>query len=151
MNVDICFPGGLRVEALHQGFWIRTDQPVAQGGGGKAPSPFDLFLASLGTCAGFYALRFCQQRNLRTEGLALSLAAERDSERKKVVLVRIDVSLPVEFPEKYRAAIVHAVEQCSVKKHLLHPPAFEITVSGPPVETPAPPPCAEPIGTGAHA
>jgi ribosomal protein S12 methylthiotransferase accessory factor len=149
--VDICFPGGLRVEALHQGFWIRTDQPVAQGGGGKAPSPFDLFLASLGTCAGFYALRFCQQRNLRTEGLALSLAAERDSERKKVVLVRIDVSLPVEFPEKYRAAIVHAVEQCSVKKHLLHPPAFEITVSGPPVETPAPPPCAEPVGTGAHA
>lgn len=149
--MDICFPGGLRVEALHQGFWIRTDQPVAQGGGGKAPSPFDLFLASLGTCAGFYALRFCQQRNLRTEGLALSLAAERDSERKKVVLVRIDVSLPVEFPEKYRAAIVHAVEQCSVKKHLLHPPAFEITVSGPPVETPAPPPCAEPVGTGAHA
>jgi putative redox protein len=149
--VDICFPGGLRVEALHQGFWIRTDQPVAQGGGGKAPSPFDLFLASLGTCAGFYALRFCQQRNLRTDGLALSLAAERDSERKKVVLVRIDVSLPVEFPEKYRAAIVHAVEQCSVKKHLLHPPAFDITVSGPPVEAPAPPPCAEPVETGAHA
>ena len=149
--MDICFPGGLRVEALHQGFWIRTDQPVAQGGGGKAPSPFDLFLASLGTCAGFYALRFCQQRNLRTEGLALSLAAERDSERKKVVLVRIDVSLPVEFPEKYRPAIVHAVEQCSVKKHLLHPPAFEITVSGPPVETPAPPPCADSVGTGAHA
>jgi ribosomal protein S12 methylthiotransferase accessory factor len=149
--VDICFPGGLRVEALHQGFWIRTDQPVAQGGGGKAPSPFDLFLASIGTCAGFYALRFCQQRNLRTDGLALTLTAERDPERKKVVRVGLEVSLPIDFPEKYRTAIVHAVEQCSVKKHLLHPPSFEITVTGPPVEAPAPPPCAEPVGTDAHA
>jgi len=107
--VDICFPGGLRVEALHQGFWIRTDQAIAQGGGGKAPSPFDLFLASIGTCSGFYALRFCQQRSLRTDGLALTLTAERDSERKKVVRVRLEVSLPIDFPEKYRTAIVHAV------------------------------------------
>ena len=149
--MDICFPGGLRVEALHQGFWIRTDQPVAQGGGGKAPSPFDLFLASIGTCAGFYALRFCQQRNLRTDGLALALTAERDPERKKVVRVRLEVSLPIDFPEKYRTAIVHAVEQCSVKKHLLHPPEFEITVTGPPTEAPAPPPCADAAAASVHA
>lgn len=148
--MDICFPGGLRVEALHQGFWIRTDQPVAQGGGGKAPSPFDLFLASIGTCAGFYALRFCQQRGLRTEGLALSLAAERDSERKKVVRVRLEISLPIEFPEKYRQAIVHAVEQCSVKKHLQHPPAFDITVT-PPAEAAASPPAVASVAASAHA
>jgi len=135
--VDICFPGGLRVEALHQGFWIRTDQPVAQGGGGKAPSPFDLFLASIGTCAGFYALRFCQQRNLRTDGLALNLTAERDSERKKVVKVRLEIFPPIDFPEKYRSAIAHAIEQCSVKKHLLHPPAFDVVVSARPEETSA--------------
>ena len=136
--MEICFPGGLRVEALHQGFWIRTDQPVMQGGGGQAPSPFDLFLASLGTCAGYYALRFCQQRNLRTEGLALELAAERDAERKRVVRVKIEISLPPEFPEKYRSALLHAVDQCSVKKHLLHPPSFEILLNEPPVEQPPP-------------
>jgi putative redox protein len=149
--VDICFPGGLRVEALHQGFWIRTDQPVAQGGGGKAPSPFDLFLASIGTCAGFYALRFCQQRNLRTDGLALSLTAERDSERKKVVRVRLEISTPIDFPEKYRTAIVHAVEQCSVKKHLLHPPVFDVSVSTRPEMAAAPSVPAEPPAASAHA
>ena len=141
--MDICFPGGLRVEALHQGFWIRTDQPVAQGGGGKAPSPFDLFLASIGTCAGFYALRFCQQRNLRTDGLALTLTAERDSERKKVVKVRLEISPPIDFPEKYRTAIVHAIDQCSVKKHLLHPPAFDVFVSARPEEAAASAPVAQ--------
>jgi ribosomal protein S12 methylthiotransferase accessory factor len=149
--VDICFPGGLRVEALHQGFWIRTDQPVPQGGGGKAPSPFDLFLASIGTCAGFYALRFCQQRNLRTDGLAMTLTAERDSERKKVVRVRLEISLPIDFPEKYRTAIVHAIDQCSVKKHLQHPPAFEVLVSAPPGEAVEATTAAPAPGASAHA
>ena len=60
--MEIRFPGGLEVEAVHEGFTILTDQPVAQGGAGAAPSPFDLFLASIGTCAGLYALMFCRQR-----------------------------------------------------------------------------------------
>lgn len=132
--MEICFPGGQRVEALHQGFWIRTDQPVSQGGGGEAPSPFDLFLASIGTCAGFYTMRFCQQRNLRTEGLALSMTAERDAERKRVVCIHIEITLPPGFPKKYREAILHAVDSCSVKRHLAHPPSFEVILAEMPEE-----------------
>ena len=137
-DVKIGFPGGLRVDALHDGFWIRTDQPVGQGGGGAAPSPFDLFLASIGTCAGFYALRFCQQRNLNTEGLALSITPERDEATKRVVLIRIEIALPPAFPEKYREAILRAVEQCSVKKHLADPPRFEMTTVVAEPDVPAP-------------
>jgi ribosomal protein S12 methylthiotransferase accessory factor len=132
--MEICFPGGQRVEALHQGFWIRTDQPVSQGGGGEAPSPFDLFLASIGTCAGYYTLRFCQQRNLRTEGMALTLNAERDADRKRVVCIHIEITLPPGFPEKYREAILHAVDACSVKRHLARPPRFEVILAETPEE-----------------
>jgi putative redox protein len=127
--MNIQFPGGLRVEAYHEGFWIRTDQPVSSGGEGSAPSPFDLFLASIGTCAGFYALRFCQQRNLDTEGLALSVIPVRDDAGKHVEQIRIEVTPPPAFPEKYREALLRAVEQCSVKRHLLQPPRFQITLT----------------------
>jgi ribosomal protein S12 methylthiotransferase accessory factor len=126
MNVDIRFPGGVAVEALFDGFTVRTDQPVTQGGGGTAPSPFDLFLASLGTCAGFYALRFCQERKLGTAGLAVRLATERDTKTKRVARVRIEIDLPPGFPEKYVNAIVRAIDQCSVKRHILEPPVFEV-------------------------
>jgi putative redox protein len=126
MDIDIRFPGGVAVEALFDGFTVRTDQPVGQGGGGTAPSPFDLFLASLATCAGFYALRFCQERSLDTAGLALRLTATRDVERKRTASVTIEVDLPPGFPEKYSAAIVRAVDQCSVKRHVLEPPAFKV-------------------------
>jgi len=124
--MDIRFPGGLRVDALHEGFWIRTDQSVAQGGGAAAPSPFDLFLASIGTCAGFYALRFCQQRNLDTEGLSLSVTPQKAADGKRVARIRIEIALPPEFPEKYREAILRAVDQCSVKRHLAEPPRFDV-------------------------
>ncbi len=129
--MDIRFPEGLRVDALHEGFWIRTDQPVGAGGSGAAPSPFDLFLASIGTCAGFYALRFCQQRNLDTEGLTLSLALQRGPEGKHIASIRIEISLPPTFPEKYRDALLRAVDQCAVKRHILEPPTFEVVALRP--------------------
>jgi putative redox protein len=124
--MEIQFPGGLRVEALHEGFRIRTDQPAKSGGTGTAPSPFDLFLASIGTCAGFYVLRFFQQRDLDTEGLGLKVTPEWDPERKLTSRIRIEVELPGTFPEKYREAVLRAVDQCSVKRHLLDPPAFDV-------------------------
>jgi len=131
--VEISFPGGLRVDAVDGGFRVRTDQPLAQGGEGTAPSPFDLFLAALGTCSGYYALRFCQQRNLDTDGLGLSVAFERDAADKRVALVRVGITLPPTFPERYREALLRAVGQCTVKRHLEQPPRFEITAAPAPV------------------
>ncbi len=126
MPMEIRFPGGVAVEALHAGMTIRTDQPVKAGGEGTAPSPFDLFLSSIGTCAGYYALRFCQERNLSTAGLGLSMDWERSEETKLISKIRIEVKLPEGFPEKYRSAIVRATDQCSVKKHLVNAPAIEV-------------------------
>src|SRR5262245_50522970 len=129
--MEIRFPGGLEVEAIHGGFKIATDQPFVHGGGGSAPTPFDLFLASIGTCADLYALRFCDQRNLDSEGLALELKAVHDPDGKRLAEIRIEITLPPAFPEKYREAILRAVDQCKVKRHILEPPKFEVTMVRP--------------------
>lgn len=126
MNMKITFPSGLGVNAAFKGFTVATDQRVEHGGGGTAPEPFDLFLASLGTCAGLYALRFCQQRGIATEGLGLTLATERDPEGKRLALVRLAIELPAGFPEKYREAIIRSADQCAVKRHIVDPPRFEV-------------------------
>ncbi|HQR46574.1 MAG TPA: OsmC family protein [Thermoanaerobaculia bacterium] len=124
--MEIRFPGGVAVEALYKGFTIRTDQPVADGGGNSAPSPFDLFLASLGACAGYYALRFCQERKIPTDDLSLTLTTERDPLKKRLSTIRIEVRLPEGFPGKYEGAILRAIDQCSVKRHVVEAPAFEV-------------------------
>jgi ribosomal protein S12 methylthiotransferase accessory factor len=126
MKIEMTFPGGLAVNAKMKGHTVATDQPEAAGGGAAAPAPFDLFLASIGTCAGFYALRFCQERGLPTEGLGLELLTEADPATHRVEAIRLELQLPPGFPEKYRSAIARAMDQCAVKRHIMDPPRFEI-------------------------
>ncbi len=126
MEMKINFPGGLRVNACFGPHKVLTDQRAAEGGEDSAPSPFALFLASLGTCAGYYVLRFCRQRGLPTDGIQLSQRTEVDSGGKMISRVVVDIHLPADFPIKYRNAVVKAAEQCTVKKHLESPPQFEI-------------------------
>jgi ribosomal protein S12 methylthiotransferase accessory factor len=129
MEMTITLGRNQRVDANFKGFRIVTDQPLENGGDESAPTPYDLFLASLGTCMGYYAGRFCAARGLSTEGIDLALAFEREAEGKGVRAVRVAIHLPEGFPEKYRRALLAAVESCAVKRQLEHPPrfAFELT------------------------
>ena len=125
--IEIRVPGGVAVDAEVHGFTIHTDQPQAHGGDGSAPAPFDLFLASIGTCAGFYALRFCQERKIPTAGMSLRMTSERDPANARVGSVRLELTLPAGFPDKYVGAVVRAMDQCAVKRALLDPPVFEVS------------------------
>ena len=128
MEVKVTFPGGKRVDAEIGGHVIATDQPVAAGGTGAAPTPFECFLASLATCAGIYVLSFCQERGIGTDGLSLAQRMEFSEEtgKKRLSKVAMEITLPAGFPEKYRNAIVKTAGLCTVKKVLLDPPEFEI-------------------------
>ncbi len=126
--VEISFPQGAQVQARIGEFDILTDQPVSDGGTNKAPAPYDFFLTSIASCAGVYVLRFCQERNISTQGLALGLDIERDPETKYLKKVKMEITAPQGFPDKYRKALVRAAEQCSVKKALSSPPEFETSV-----------------------
>lgn len=126
MDIRLEFPGGRRVDAYLGGLVVRTDQPVDQGGDGTAVSPYDLFLASLATCAGFYVLRFCAERGLSTEGLAVTQRTAHDPTTHLPTQVTLDVTLPPSMPEKYRAAALRAAEGCKVKKTLSAPPSVVV-------------------------
>ena len=125
--MQVNFPGGVAVEARFGNHSVITDQPAPLGAD-AAMSPFDLFLASIGTCMGFYALRFCQERDLSTKGLDLTLNQIRDPEKKRVSKIQVEVKTPEDFPEKYRKALLKAVELCAVKRHLQDPPEFEVVL-----------------------
>lgn len=126
MHIDVTFPGGLAVDAHLLGHTIRTDQPAKHGGSGTLPAPFDLFLASIATCMGIYALRFCQLREIDTADLSLALETERDPESKHIHLVRVELRLPEGFPPKYLPAVERALDQCAVKRHMVNPPEFQL-------------------------
>ena len=127
MEMKITFPGGKKVDASYKGYSVHTDQPRDEGGDGSAPQPYDLFLASLATCAGVYILFFCDKRNIAADGLRMTVSAEKNDKTHLFETIRLQVHLPPDFPEKYRSAVVRAAEMCSVKRSLASPPQIEVS------------------------
>lgn len=125
MEMIIDFPGGAKVDAHFGTFTVETDQPVAGGGESSAPTPFDVFLSSIGTCAGIYVLGFCKQRNLPTEGIRI---VEHINPGLNGTLdkIELEIQVPPSFPKQYYSALIRSAELCKVKKTLENPPRFEI-------------------------
>jgi len=126
--LELSFPGGKKVNARIGDFTVETDQSVKAGGEASAPEPFDLFLASIATCAGVFALGFCQSRKLPTEGLGLRMECEKNPEKKLFGHIRFHLTLPPGFPEKHRGSIERAIATCTVKRHITDAelPSFEV-------------------------
>jgi len=122
------FPGGKRVDVAVGGFTVKTDQLPQHGGAGSAPQPFLLFLASIASCSGIYALNFCHSRDISADGLGLSMDWEHDGKNLADAVVRLHLTLPPGFPERYRDGIVKAMSLCAVKKHIIDAPRFEVEV-----------------------
>jgi ribosomal protein S12 methylthiotransferase accessory factor len=125
MRMDIALVGGDRVEARYRDQVVVTDQD------GSAPAPFQLFLASIGTCAGFYVQSFCRHRDIPTDGIRIRQVSHTNRETHHVDDLSIEIELPEEFPERYRAAVLRAVDQCAVKRHLVEPPNVTVEVVAP--------------------
>jgi len=126
MEMEVVFHGGKKVDANYNGFTIKTDQPIRSGGDGTAPAPFDLFLASIGTCAGIYVLGFCQQRGISTDGVKIIQRMESDPFKRGIGKISLEIQVPAEFPEQYKEAVIRSAELCAVKKYLHDPPSFDI-------------------------
>lgn len=126
MSIKITFPGNKKVRAEIGGFIIDTDQRTVDGGNSSAPAPFELFLASIGTCAGAYIVGFCHSRGLSTEGIEIEQKLVYDPIQQKIGKIVLDIKVPESFPEKYHSALIRAAEMCAVKKTIENPPIFEV-------------------------
>jgi ribosomal protein S12 methylthiotransferase accessory factor len=126
MEMVIDFPGGARVDAHFGPYTVSTDQPPIGGGEGSAPTPFEVFLSSIGACAGIYVLGFCKQRGLSSEGIRVVQRVHTDPQTRMIGKVDLEIQVPENFPEKYRDSLVRSAELCAVKKHLESPPEFDV-------------------------
>ena len=127
--MEITFDGGKVVTAHSHGHQIKTDQPVSSGGENSAPAPFELYLASIGTCAGIYVKSFCDNRKIPTDKIKIIQNNEFDKESGLPVNITLDIQLPADFPEKYKAAVISVAALCKVKRSIASPPVFNVITS----------------------
>jgi ribosomal protein S12 methylthiotransferase accessory factor len=127
--MEITFDGGKVVTAHTRDHIIKTDQSLDNGGGNTAPAPFELYLAAIGTCSGVYVKSFCDNRKIPTENIRIIQKTEFSKETGLPVNITIDIQLPADFPEKYKASVISVAGLCKVKKSIVNPPVFEIISS----------------------
>lgn len=131
MELKITHLDGVRFEAQARGHKLICDQPADNGGQDAGMTPPELLLASLGTCAGFYAVQYLKTRNLSQDGLEVSVTAEKLKQPGRVGNFRIKVQCPVELTPEQNEGLMRSVRHCTIHNTLLSPPSIEIELSVP--------------------
>jgi putative redox protein len=129
MEMNVVLGENQKVIASYKGFQVITDQPTKAGGDNSALSPFDLFLVSIGTCAGWFAKSYCQSRNISEEGIKITQKTQFNPEKRLHEQIIIEIHLPDNFPDSHREPLIKAVSACTVKKHMMNMPEFSIITS----------------------
>ena len=125
MTVQVRYLANVGFEAEARGHKLVCDQPLDNGGNDAGMTPPELLLASLGTCAGFYAAQYLRTRSLPTTGLAVKVDAEKAKNPARLGTFQIAVSLP-DLEERHRDGVMRAVKSCLIHNTLLDAPQIQI-------------------------
>lgn len=128
MEVSVEHLGDLQFEIKARSHSIVCDQPLENGGYDEGMTPPELLLASLGSCAAYYAAEYLRRQNLATEGTRVRVTAEKAKNPSRVSELRIEIDLPLEVSEEHRAGIEAAVHGCPIHNTLLQPPRISTEI-----------------------
>lgn len=129
MEVTVEHLGAVQFEIKARQHTIPCDQPPENGGYDEGMTPPELLLASLASCAGFYAAQYLRKFKLATEGTHVRITADRVKEPvARLDNFRIEIETPVDLPDQHRAGVERAVHHCLIHNTLLHPPKIAIDI-----------------------
>ena len=131
MEITVEHLGAVQFEIRARQHTIASDQPPENGGFDEGMTPPELFLASVGSCAAFYAAAYLEHRGLAKQGTRVTVFAEKVLNPARLDHIRIEVELPRDCSEQDRAGVNSAVRHCLIHNTLLHPPTIEIAIHAP--------------------
>jgi uncharacterized OsmC-like protein len=132
MEVVADYTDGVQFKLSARGHEILCDQPADNQGADSGMTPPELMLASLASCAGFYAVQYLRTRKLPLNGVRVRVHAEKATQPARLGSFHIAVEIP-EVEERHREGVMRAVKQCLIHNTLLHAPAIDIQLETAPV------------------
>jgi uncharacterized OsmC-like protein len=130
LEVSVEHLGALQFEMKARGHSIVSDQPVENGGFDEGMTPPELMLASLGSCAGFYAVDYLKRQKLATEGTKVRVTAEKAKNPARMDHFKIEVEVAAGLSQEQVKGVEEAVHRCLIHNTLTHPPQIELAVKG---------------------
>ncbi len=129
MELIVNHLGAVQFEIQAREHTIVSDQPAENGGHDEGMTPPELLLASLGSCAAFYAAQYLRKYKLATEGTRVRITADKVKDpAPRIDNFRIEIETPVGLTEEQRAGVERSVHHCQIHNTLLHPPKIAIDI-----------------------
>jgi len=129
MEITVEHLGSVQFEIKTRGHSIVSDQPSENGGFDEGMTPPELLLASLGSCAGFYAAQYLRKNKLATEGTQVRVTCDKVKDPvARMENFMIEVDTPVELTEAQRKGVEESVTHCLVHNTLLHAPRISLKI-----------------------
>jgi putative redox protein len=129
MEVKVTHLDQVKFSIQSRSHTIFCDQPAENGGEASGMTPPELLLASLGSCAAFYAVQYLKTRNLAESGVEVSVTSEKLKSPARLGNFRIQVSCPVPLTEEHTEGLMRSVKHCLVHNTLLSPPEIAIELT----------------------
>lgn len=129
MDVTVEHLGAVQFEIRTRGHVIVSDQPVENGGFDEGMTPPELLLASLGSCAAYYAAQYLRKNRLASEGTKVRVSAGKAKDPARMEDFAIQIEVPADLSEEHAAGIEEAVHHCLVHNTLQHPPKISLKVA----------------------
>lgn len=136
-RLSVSHGGGDRFAIEVRGHRLTVDQPVADGGTDEAPTPTELFVASLASCVAFYARRYLARHDLPTAGLAVDASYSIAPRPARISDIRLELRVPDGVPDDRLDALLAVASHCTVHNTLENPP--QVTITPLPTQASAPP------------
>ena len=131
MEVKVTHLGQVKFNIQSRTHSIFCDQPTENGGEDCAMTPPELMLASLGSCAAFYAVQYLKSRNLGDSGVEVSVKAEKLKGPARLGNFKIHVEHPLVLDREHTEGMMRSVKHCLIHNTLLTPPEIEIELVSP--------------------
>ena len=128
MEIHVEHLGGFQFEIKARQHTIASDQPAENGGFDEGMTPPELLLASLGSCAGYYAAQYLRKHKLAEEGTIVRVTADKAKDPARLDNFRIAVEVPCELSPADQQGVEESVHHCLIHNTLLHPPNISIEV-----------------------
>lgn len=131
MHVKIVHFERVRFSIQAREHTIVSDQPAENGGQDTGMTPPELLLASLGSCAAYYAVSYLQTRKLAESGVEVTVNAEKLKQPARTGNFVIHVHCPVPLTEAQSQGLLRSVQLCIVHNTLTHGSqiAIELTMA----------------------
>jgi uncharacterized OsmC-like protein len=130
LEVSVEHLGGVQFEIKARSHAVVCDQPAENGGFDEGMTPPEFMLASLGSCAGFYAADYLKRQKLSAEGTKVRVTAEKEKNPARLDHFKIEVEVPTGLSEAHVKGVEEAVHRCLIHNTLMHPPTIELAVKG---------------------